>query len=342
MISLYRWKPDQKFGTWVDIPDLPTDLGHVPEGEIWWLDLDDPSPEEEDLVYRKFLPVHALTLEDITKPRREPGTVPHLPKVEEFPDYLFIIVDPLRPPPEQGTESIDAGSANAIVQLSTVLTERVLVTHHYQVLPSVSQVKQFLHRHGEQCGRGPDYLFHLVLDSLVDEFAPEIDRIVERLDEIEETMFQTPSDQLLTELIRLKRRVIGMRKTLILTREVLARLIRGEFELVNDREIAYYRNVFDHLVRYTELIEGAREMVSDLMQTHLAAVSTRLNRVMKLLAMVSTVILPMSLIASIYGMNFEHMPETKWQYGYEMALGLMAVVAIVAIAVFYRQKWFER
>jgi len=200
-----------------------------------------------------------------------------------------------------------------------------------------------LHRHGEQCGRGPDYVFHFVLDGLVDDFAPEIDRIVERLDDIEETMFRTPSDQLITELIRLKRRVIGMRKTLILTREVLARLIRGEFELVNDREIAYYRNVFDHLVRYTELIEGAREMVSDLMQTHLSAVSTRLNRIMKVLAMVSTVILPMSLIASIYGMNFEkNMPEIKWEYGYPFALGMMAIVAILAIALFYRQKWFDR
>ena len=107
------------------------------------------------------------------------------------------------------------------------------------------------------------------------------------------------------ELIRLKRRVIALRKTLILMREVLARLTRGEFELVDDREIVYYRNVFDHLVRYTELIEGAREMVSDLMQTHLAAQSNKLNGIMKVLAMVSTIILPMSLVAGIYGMNFE-------------------------------------
>lgn len=342
MISLYRWKPEQKFGTWVDLPDLPPERGRVPEGEIWWVDLDDPSPEEEELVFQKFLPVHSLTIEDITRPRREPGAAPHLPKVEEFADYLFIVVNPLRPPPEQGAESIDKGSANSVVQLSAVITDRVLITHHYQVLPSISHVKQYLHRHGEHCGRGPDYLFHLVLDALVDDFAPEIDRIVERLDDIEVTIFRTPSDQLITELIHLKRRVIGMRKTLILTREVLARLIRGEFDLVNDREIAYYRNVFDHLVRYTELIEGAREMVSDLMQTHLAAMSMRMNRIMKWLAMVSTVILPMSLIASIYGMNFENLPEKSWTYGYPFSLGLMALVALIAIWVFYRQKWFDR
>jgi magnesium transporter len=164
---------------------------------------------------------------------------------------------------------------------------------------------------------------------------------VERLDEIEVTLFKQPSHQLISELIRLKRRVIAYRKTLIMMREVLARLTRGEFELVNVREIAYYRNVFDHLVRYTELIEGAREMISDLMQTHLAAVSNRMNSIMKLLAMVSTVILPMSLIASIYGMNFEEMPEIKWKYGYPLALGLMAIVAGIALWVFYRRKWIE-
>jgi magnesium transporter len=342
MISLYRWKPDQPHGTWVDLPDLPVGSAQVPEGEVWWLDLDDPSEEEEDLVYRKFLPIHPLTLEDITRPRRDPGGAPHLPKVEEFPDYLFVIANPLRPPPDAGTESIGDGAATATVQLSAILTKTILITHHYQVLPAVTDAKQYLYRHAEQCSRGPDYLFHLVLDRLVDDFAPEIDRIVDRLDVIEETIFRTPSQKLVHELVHLKRRVIALRKTLILMREVLARLTRGEFNLVESREIAYYRNVYDHLVRYTEFIEGAREMVSDLMQIHLAAVSNKLNSIMKVLAMVSTVILPMSLIASIYGMNFENMPEIKWTYGYAFALVLMGLVAVVAVWLFYRQKWFEQ
>jgi magnesium transporter len=220
-----------------------------------------------------------------------------------------------------------------------VVTHQVLITHHYQALPAIAAVKQFLHRHAEQAGRGPDYLFHLVLDQIVDDYAPEVDHLVTRLDEIEVQVFETPSQQLVSELVRLKRRVIALRKTLILMREVLARLIRGEFELVEDREIVYYRNVFDHLVRYTELIEGAREMVSDLMQTHLAAQSNKLNGIMKALAMVSTVILPMSLISGIYGMNFKHMPELDWPYGYPFALGLMVAVAAAALGVFYWKRW---
>jgi magnesium transporter len=284
--------------------------------------------------------VHTLTLEDITRPRREPDEPPHLPKVEEFPDYLFVVANVL-PPTPAAPEDPPPG-APVMVQLSAVITDRVLVTHHYQPLPAITNVKQFCFRHAAQVGRGPDYVFHLVLDQLVDEYAPELDSIVDRLEEIEVTLLQRPSHHLISELIRLKRRVLAFRKTLIFMREMLARLTRGEFELVNVREIAYYRNVFDHLLRYTELIEGAREMISDLMQTHLAAVSNKLNGIMKLLAMVSTVILPMSLIASIYGMNFENMPEVKWQYGYPFALGLMVVVAVIAIWVFYRQRWIEQ
>jgi magnesium transporter len=339
MISLYRWQPGQERGTWVDRPELPIDGRQVPEGEVWWLDLEDPSEEEEDLAFRRFLPVHPLTLDDITRTRREPDGLPHFPKVEEFPDYLFVIVNPLRP---QGNDEPPTGRtelAQSVVQLSAVLTHRVLITHHFKPIPAITESKRFCHRHAEQAGRGPDYLFHLVLDRIVDEFAPEIDRLVERLDEIEVQVLENPSRQVVVELVHLKRRVIALRKTLILMREVLARLTRGEFKLVDVREIAYYRNVFDHLVRYTELIEGAREMVSDLMQTHLAAASNRLNAIMKVLAMVSTVILPMSLIASIYGMNFKQMPELEWDYGYPLALGLMALVAVVSVWWFYRRKW---
>jgi magnesium transporter len=337
MISLYRWLPGDKSGKWADQPDLPAGGGNIPEGEVWWIDLEDPSEEEEALVFKKFLPIHSLTLEDIARSRREPDGRPHLPKVEEFPDYLFVVANALRP--IDGERRPETDPVRCVVQLSGVLTGQVLITHHYQTLSAVSAVKQFLGRHGEQAGRGPDYIFHLVLDQIVDEYAPEVDHLVTRLDEIEVQVFERPSQQLVAELVHLKRRVIALRKTLILMREVLARLIRGEFELVDDREIVYYRNVFDHLVRYTELIEGAREMVSDLMQTHLAAQSNKLNGIMKALAMVSTVILPMSLISGIYGMNFKNMPELEWHLGYYFALGLMVVVAAAALGIFYWKRW---
>jgi len=319
--------------------DLPLDARQVPEGEVWWVDVEDPTEEEEDRVFRRFLPVHPLTLEDITRTRREPDGLPHFPKVEEFPDYLFVVVNPLHGTQDEESTGAPTVLAKLVVQLSAVLTHQVLITHHYKPLPEIQSVKQFCGRHGEQAGRGPDFIFHLILDRLVDEFAPEIDRLIERLDGIEVEVLDNPDRRLVIELVRLKRHVIALRKVLIMMREVLARLTRGEFQLVDAREIVYYRNVFDHLVRYTELIEGAREMVSDLMQTHLAASANKLNGIMKALALVSTLILPMSLVASVYGMNFKNMPEIDWQYGYPFALGLMLLVAVILVWVFYRKKW---
>jgi magnesium transporter len=343
MLSIYRWNADTKQGEWQEVAALPKGTAaDLAANEIWWIDLDDPSEEEEAAILGRFLKVHSLTLEDITKPRREPNQGSHLPKAEEFHDYLFVIVNPLRPDVVDGStdgavQPLKRGGAN--LQLSVVLTRNVLITHHLSALASISEVKQFLYRHTDGGARGPDYLFHLILDAMVDQYAPVVDRVSDDLDAAETRLFDRNPTGLLPELLRLKRSIVSLRKTLILEREVLMRLMRGDFNLVDERERVYYRNVYDHLVRYAELVESAREMVSDLMQSHMAAMSNRLNQIMKVLAMISTVVLPMTLIAGIYGMNFKQMPELEWTLGYPFALGLMGLTAIVAVVYFRWRKW---
>ncbi len=342
MISPHRWNAATHTYEAVPAYALPAMARELPADDMLWIDLSDPTPEEETRVLEMFLPVHTLTLQDITKPRREPEQGAHLPKVEEFGDYLFMIVNPLPP----GLANQEAATKQRTrlrhrPQLSAVLTKHVLITHHYSPLECVEGVSAFLARHGECARRGPDYVFHLILDAVVDEYAPVVDRVSDRLDKLESVVFKNPSPKILAQLLRLKRLVSGMRKTLILEREVLARLTRGEFELVDDREIAYYRNVYDHLVRYTELIESAREMVSDLMESHLAAASNRLNQVMKLLTMISTIVLPMNLVAGIYGMNFEDSASPSYHspWGFWFALSLMSAAGIAAYGLFRWRRW---
>jgi magnesium transporter len=346
MIHLYRWDPAENVCRPAGPDALPTSHAELAGGDVLWVDLDNPTPEEEDRVFRQFLPVHPLTLEDLRKPRAEPEQGAHFPKVEEFADYLFVVVNPLPPgvfdPPAPGKElpSPPRLSRRTRPQLSAVLTHHALITHHYDPLPAVAGVREHAARHAEAVRRGPDYVFHLILDATVDEYAPVVERLADRLDALETQLFRRPSPDLLRRLIRLKRRVAFLRKTLILEREVLFRLTRGEFKLIEDREIAYYRNVYDHLVRYSELTEAAREMVSDLMQTHLSVSSNRLSEVMKVLTMISTAVLPMTLVAGVYGMNFRKgMPELDWEYGYPWALGLMAAMALAALALFRWKRW---
>lgn len=352
MLTVHRWNGSSCARGGAEL--LPDTAAAVPADQVVWVDLSDPTPEEEAAVFEKFLKVHALTLEDVTKLRREPEAGAHFPKVEEFPDYLFVLVNPL--PPGLGALAAAKGKPAADApkvspsrmlrrdrpQLSAVLTRTVLITHSAKPLPCISEARQYLQKHGESARRGPDYLFHIVLDLMVDEYAPVVDWVAGQLDRLETLIFTRPTRKLLTRILKLKRIVTGMRKTLILEREVLARLFRGEFELVEEREIAYYRNVHDHLVRYSELIETAREMVSDLGETHLASVSNRLNEVMKVLATISTIVLPMTLVAGVYGMNFEEnvWPDyktAKWGFGF--ALGLMALLGLGSLAFFRYRKW---
>jgi magnesium transporter len=264
-----------------------------------------------------------------------------LPKVEEFRDYLFVVINPLD---EGACEALGEGRSgrgrlNLVTQLSAVLTSSLLITHHYKSLPSVDALRDYLARHDAQAARGPDFLFHLILDDLVDRYGPILDTLEEHLDRLEERVFGKPAPALLARLVRLKRVIVILRKTIIHEREVLARLQRGDIALIDERERVYYRNVYDHLLRFSELIEGARDMVSDLMQSLLAATSNRLNEIMKALTMVSTVVLPMTLIAGVYGMNFKHMPELDKPWGYPMAVGLMGLTGLGALAFFKWKRW---
>lgn len=343
MITVFSWNANQKAGVWLDgaaLRDHPEKV--LSDADVLWIDLNQPSGEEEALILQDFLPIHPLTVQDITNQHRDPEQPPHFPKVEEFQDYLFVVVNPLAPRFRDlvlGKSDAPPADGRTSSQLSAILTKQVLITHHYEPVLSVEELHCYLAKHGLSGKRGPDYLFHLILDATVDHYAPVLDHFDESLDEMEVQILAKPIQQQLLDLLALKRQIIAFRKSLVYEREVLARLARGEFALIQRREMAYYRNVYDHLVRFTELIDSSREMVSDLMQTHLAAVSNKLNEIMKVLTMISTIVLPMTLIAGIYGMNFEHMPELGWDLGYPLALGLMALSALSSLFYFWWKKW---
>lgn len=350
MIRVVHWTHDGHSACRGGLECLPHSLNDYGPDDVIWIDLETPNEDEELSVFERLVRVHPLTLEDITKPRRDPVEGAHFPKAEEFPDYLFVIVNPLpeslarvRSTPvengENGTTPRFRTSAANRPQLSTILGARLLVTHHYHHLPCVEIVQGYVDRHGDIGRRGPDYLFHLILDAMVDEYAPVVENMAVQMEALETRILLRSTPDLMPRLLRSKRMLNFLRKTLVLEREVLARLTRGDFRLVQEQEVVYYRNVYDHLVRYTDLVESGRDMVSDLMHTQLAAASNRLNEIMKFLTMISTIVLPMTLIAGVYGMNFEHMREFKWEWGFAYAIGLMLMTGFGAIGLFWWKRW---
>jgi magnesium transporter len=185
------------------------------------------------------------------------------------------------------------------------------------------------------------------MDRLVDAYMPLIDRFDEQIEGIETKILSASAGktvlrserEIIPRILRVKRSLQLLRRTTIYQREILLRLARAEFDEIPRELVPFYRDVYDHFARVTELVDSYRELVTNLLEAHLSLQSNRMNEVMKRLTIISTVMLPLSLVAGIYGMNFKVMPELEWAYGYPTALGLMALVAAGILTWFKAKKW---
>ena len=305
-----------------------------PEG-VLWVDLDDPSDAEEETLLVSLVDIHPLAIEDAQKGKDEEG---HLPKVEDFGEYLFIIFNPIErhnSGEQQAAEKLEIRTS----QLSAYLFKHMLVTHHYKPMRSITYAAQMCAKNPHTLGRGPDFLFHLIIDDIVDNYTPILDAMDEAIDSMEDEVFKRPSQRCMVRILQLKKDIMTIRRIAVYQREMLNRLSRGEFDLVSRDEIIYYRNVYDHLVRMTDLAESYRDVVSGLLDAYLSVTSNNLNRVMKVLTIISTIFLPLSVITGFFGMNFEYLPGLHWEYGHTATTLFMVAVAVGMLWVFKRNKW---
>ena len=295
---------------WVDF--LGETLEHVEEAKSIMLDV------------FKF---HYLNVEDCIETRNQP-------KVEAFSRYIYLIVHGIKPG--------ETGPGNFVTkELDAFLGENFVVTYHDQRFRSIKTVKQQIRNSPFACTRGPAYLLHQVLDNIVDLYMPIVDEFDVEINLFEERVFglKKADNTVLEEIMDLRRSVSRLRRISARQLEVLYRISHGEFPQIPEHILPFYRDVHDHLQRISDLSESYRDLVSSLFDIHFSVVANRNNDVMKTLTVLSSIILPLSLIAGIYGMNFENMPELKTPYGYFATLGLMAVVAIVLLIYFWRRGW---
>jgi magnesium transporter len=305
---------------------------------VLWVDLDAPNEAEEETVLVSLFDFHPLAIEDCQSGAEEEG---HLPKVEEFNDYLFVIFNPVENP-NAGTGERQGSRRGVEIrtsQLSAFLSKRVLVTHHYKPLRSIQYTAQLLTKNPNTLGRGPDFLFHIIIDDIVDNYTPLLDSLDEAVDKMEDEVFREPSQRSMVRILSLKRNIQTIRRVAVYQREMLNRLSRGEFGLITRDEMIYYRNVYDHLVRMTDLADSYRDIVSGLLDAYLSVTSNNLNRVMKVLTIISTIFLPLSVITGFFGMNFSSLPGLESEYGTLSATLFMVVVAVGMLWVFKRNKW---
>ncbi|MBD0373857.1 MAG: magnesium/cobalt transporter CorA [Pyrinomonadaceae bacterium] len=295
------------------------------ESNVIWVDMEAPS-EADDQVLLDIFHLHPLTVEDCRATR-------HHPKVEEFPNYLYFILHGVR-------AEITPERFNTI-ELDGVLGSNYIITYHHASFRSINNVKQHIRSSPVACQRGASFLMYQILDQIVDYYAPVLDDFDERISKLEDDIFNLKStdNSILEEIQNLKRSVLRLRRISGKQLNILYRISHGEFSFIDQQMLPFYRDIYDHLVRMTDLAEAYRDLIGGALDSYLSVVSNRTNDIMKVLTIFSAVMLPLTFIAGVYGMNFDNIPELHTTYGYFVVWTVMLTVASGMLIFFWRRGW---
>lgn len=292
---------------------------------LLWVDLPETTEEDGKFMEQSF-GFHHLSVEDCV------STQIHPPKIDDFGKYLFIIA--------HGVNHAIASDIVETAELALFLGEHFVISSHSFPLYSVQAVQQMVEEDGRPMKRGADFLAHAIIDALVDNVMPTIDRMSDVAEEIEIEVIRQPQQHILDGILKLKRSTLKVHRVMAPQREVLNRLSRGEFPVIKTEAQIFYRDVYDHVVRIEDLNQTVLDRADNALATYLSSVANRQNETMRVLSIVATIFLPLTLLAGIYGMNFEFMPELEWRWGYFMVLGIIGAVVLVVIWRFWASGWF--
>ncbi len=297
-----------------------------PDG-LLWVCLNAPTEEELQTILGDLFHFHPLTIEDCTSNGYQ------VPKMDDFGDYLFMIMHAL--PPGKFWEISEPVELDLFLGNNYVVT----VAHEMHVAP-IEGVWQRLEKDERLLTRGSDFLCHAILDRLVDDYLPVLDEIDEQIEYLEDQVLQSPTPEVLSKTLEMKHALMSLRRLVAPQREIVNRLSRDDFSLIDRQSRIYFRDIYDHLVRLQDLSESLRDIVTGILDIYLNSTSLRLNEIMKALTIVSTLFLPLSFVAGVYGMNFRYMPELEWRLGYLMVWGIFILIASGMILFFKKRNWF--
>jgi magnesium transporter len=297
-------------------------LKETAPGGVTWIDVDGLGDRALLARLGEHFTLHPLALEDVV-------SIPQRPKVERYSDHYFVVLRMVR---------LDADEE----QVSLFFGRDWVVTLQERSGGDVFQPVRSAIREGRGRVRsaGADFLAYLLIDAVVDAYFPVLEVVGDRMEDLEVQAITRPSPHTLRAIEEVRRDVLGLRRAVWPLREEVAILQREDSPLVTPETRVFLRDTYDHAVQALDIVETLRETRAALMEVYLSAQNQRLNEVMKVLTVMATLFIPLTFIASIYGMNFKHMPELEWRYGYAWALGLMAATAAGMIAYFHRRGWW--
>lgn len=270
--------------------------------------------------------LHHLVQEDILN-------VQQRPKLEDYEDYIFVVLRMLSWDEARGL--IDEEQLGLVLGRGWVLSlqERegdVLDPLRARIRAGKGRLRQW----------AADYLAYAIIDSVVDSYFVVLERLGERMDALEGELVTAPTQSTVRQIYRLKRELLYLRKAVWPLREVLHVLLRDDVKLVSAETEVYLRDVYDHTIHVIDTVETYRDIAGGMMDTYLTAVNNRMSEVMKVLTVIATIFIPLTFLAGVYGMNFEHMPELEWPWAYPAILAVMAGAALGMLYAFRRRGWF--
>jgi magnesium transporter len=294
------------------------------DGSSWvWIGLHQPTEQEFDAVKREF-DLHPLAVEDAIKAHQRP-------KLEEYGDSLFFVFKPARY--HDDVEEVEFG------EILVFMGQGFLITVRHGDTTELSEVRKRVESDEEVLARGPAGVLHAIVDRIVDDYDPVLRGVEDDIEEVEQTVFSPERTNEARRIYHLKQEVLDLHRATSPLIEPLGRLARDEHEFIPEAMHSYFRDVYDHAVRANEQVENYREMLNSVLGANLTQVTVQQNDdVRKISAWVAILAVP-TMIAGIYGMNFENMPELKWALGYPVVLAVMVSICIGLYVYFKRSGW---
>ena len=309
------------------VADLPfsgeTAKDLLESGSFFWLDLRRPT-EEDFNILREVFEFHPLAIEDSEQ-------FDQRAKVDVYDDFVFFVVYGAQP------------EGYRLVEMHCFYSERFLVTVHRDSSPAFSEIRRRYQQRDKEI-QHPSLLLYRVIDGLVDSFFPSLASFDNRIDELEDGIFMNANDNQLQEIFQMKRLLVTMRKTATPQRDAFASLMGGIAELpgLTEEDERYFRDIYDHLIRISDLIDSYRDLLTSAMDVYLSTVSNRLNAVMKQLAVIATIFLPLSWLTGFFGQNFGWLTGHigHWEAFVGIGIGTEAVALAILLVFFKRRGWF--
>ncbi|MBI2125173.1 magnesium/cobalt transporter CorA [Candidatus Woesearchaeota archaeon] len=266
---------------------------------------------------------HPLLLEDIMNTEQRP-------KMDDFEDHIFITLKLLM----YNNSHINTEQISIIIGTNFVISFQ---EHEGDIFDPI--IKRIRENRGKTRKMGPDYLAYSLLDAVVDHYFVVLERLGEKIEDLEEESITNPHPETIRALHQLKREMISLRRYIWPLRDVISGILRSGSKLIKKTTLIYLRDVYDHTVQVMDSIETFRDILSGMMDVYLSNISNKMNEIMKVLTIIGTIFFPLTLVTGIYGMNFDVMPELRWKYGYFIVLGFMALVAGFMLYYFRKRNW---